>query len=152
MNMNQRTMGRPVEILVVEDNPGDVRLIRETLKEAKILVKLQVVGDGVEAMAYLRGTGKYASASRPDLVLLDLNLPRKHGSEVLAEVKEDPDLKRIPIVVLTISSDEEDILRSYNLHANAYVTKPLGLEQFSKIARAIEDFWFTVVKLPPKGK
>ncbi len=141
--------GRPVQMLLVEDNPGDVRLTKETLRDAKIIVNLHVVGDGVEARAFLRQEGKYAKAPSPDLVLLDLNLPRKDGREVLAEIKQDPDLRRIPVVVLSISTAEEDILKSYNLHANAYVNKPLNLEQFAKITRAIEDFWFTVVKLPP---
>ncbi len=143
-------MGKSVQMLLVEDNPGDVRLTKETLRDAKVLLNLNVVGDGVEAMAFLRREGKYTSAPRPDLVLLDLNLPRKDGREVLAEIKQDPDLKRIPVVVLTISNAEEDILKSYNLYANAYVTKPLSLEQFAKITKAIKDFWFTVVKLPPK--
>ncbi len=150
--MNKEVTGKPVHILLVEDNPGDVRLTKETLRDAKVLVNLDVVGDGVEAMAFLLQKGKYAKAQRPDLILLDLNLPKKDGREVLAEVKEDPSLRRIPIVVLTISNSEEDILKSYNLHANAYVTKPLGLEQFAKITKAIEDFWFTVVKLPPNGR
>ena len=140
---------RIIELLLVEDNPGDVRLTRETLKDFKIKVELNVVEDGVEALAFLRREGKYAKAPRPDLILLDLNLPRKDGREVLAEIKQDPDLRRIPVIIMTISSAEEDILRSYNLHANAYVTKPLNLEQFGRITRAIEDFWFTIVKLPP---
>jgi two-component system response regulator len=147
-----RQIGSPVEMLLVEDNPGDVRLTKETLRDTKVIVNLHVVGDGMEAMAFLRQEGKYASAPRPGLVLLDLNLPKKDGREVLAEIKQDPDLRRIPVVVLTISSAEEDILKSYNLHANAYVNKPLNLEQFAKITRAIEDFWFTVVKLPPDGQ
>jgi chemotaxis family two-component system response regulator Rcp1 len=150
--MNNQMRAKPVQMLLVEDNPGDVRLTRETLKDAKLIVDLHVVGDGVEAMAFLHQEGKYASAPHPDLVLLDLNLPRKDGREVLAEIKRDPNLRRIPVVVLTISSAEEDILKSYNLHANAYVNKPLNLEQFAKITKAIEDFWFTVVKLPPNGK
>jgi two-component system response regulator len=116
------------------------------------MVNMDVVGDGVEAMAFLRREGKYAKVQRPDLILLDLNLPKKDGREVLAEVKQDPDLRRIPIIVLTISNSEVDILKSYNLHANAYVSKPLGLQEFAKITRSIEDFWFTVVKLPPNGK
>jgi len=145
-------MGRQVQILLVEDNPGDARLMKETLRDAKMLIKLDVVGDGVEAMAFLRQGGKYTSAPRPDLILLDLNLPKKDGREVLAEIKQDPGLKRIPVVVLTISNAEEDILKMYNLYANAYVTKPLNLEQFAKITKAIEDFWFTVVKLPSDGK
>ena len=143
-------MGKPVQMLLVEDNPGDVRLMKETIQDAKIVVNLHTVGDGVEAMAFLRHEGKYTSAPRPDLILLDLNLPKKDGREVLAEIKQDPDLKRIPVVILTISNAEEDILKTYNLYANAYVTKPLNLEQFAKITKAIKDFWFTVVKLPPK--
>lgn len=150
--MNTEQMGRPVQMLLVEDNPGDVRLTKETLKDAKMLVNLDVVGDGMEAMAFLRREGKHANAPRPDLILLDLNLPKKDGREVLAEIKQDPNLRRIPVVVLTISSAEEDILKSYNLYANAYVNKPLNLEQFAKITKAIEDFWFTVVKLPPNGR
>lgn len=150
--MNMEKMGRPVQILLVEDNPGDIRLTKETLRDAKVMVNLHVVGDGVEAMAFLRKESKHANAPRPDLVLLDLNLPKKDGREVLAEMKQAPYLKRIPVVILTISNGEEDILKTYNLHANAYVTKPLNLEQFAKIVKAIEDFWFTVVKLPPNGK
>ena len=150
--MNMEKMGRAVQMLLVEDNLGDIRLTKETLRDAKVMVNLRVVGDGVEAMAFLRQEGKYASAPYPDLVLLDLNLPKKDGREVLAEMKQDPDLRRIPVVILTISNGQEDILKSYNLHANAYVTKPLNLEQFAKIVKAIEDFWFTVVKLPPNGK
>jgi chemotaxis family two-component system response regulator Rcp1 len=152
MNMNNQQRVKPVQLLLVEDNPGDVRLTKETLKDAKLMVDLNVVGDGVEAMAFLRQQGKHAKAPRPDLILLDLNLPKKDGREVLAEIKQDPELKRIPVVVLTISTAEEDILKSYNLYANAYVSKPLNLEQFAKITKAIEDFWFTIVKLPPNGK
>jgi two-component system response regulator len=150
--MNNQMRAKPVQMLLVEDNPGDVRLTKDTLKDAKLMVDLHVVGDGVEAMAFLRQEGKYASAPRPDLVLLDLNLPKKDGREVLSEIKQDLNLRRIPVVVLTISNGEEDVLKSYNLHANAYVNKPLNLEQFAKITKAIEDFWFTVVKLPPNGK
>jgi chemotaxis family two-component system response regulator Rcp1 len=150
--MNMEKMGRAVQMLLVEDNLGDIRLTKETLRDAKVMVNLHVVGDGVEAMAFLRKESKHANAPRPDLVLLDLNLPKKDGREVLAEMKQDPDLRRIPVVILTISNGQEDILKSYNLHANAYVTKPLNLEQFAKIVKAIEDFWFTVVKLPPNGK
>lgn len=148
--MSSQAFGRPVEILLVEDNPGDVRLTQESLKESKVRNTLHVVRDGVEALAFLRGRGEYADAPRPDLVLLDLNLPKKDGREVLAEIKEDPDLKRIPVVVLTISKAEEDILRSYNLHANCYITKPIDLEQFLGVVKAIDEFWFTIVKLPPK--
>ena len=143
---------RPVEILLVEDNPGDVRLTQEALKESKIINHLSVVMDGMEAMEYLRREGRFAQAVRPDLILLDLNLPRKNGREVLAEIKEDQDLRRIPVVVLTISQDEEDVLKAYNLHANCYVTKPLNLNRFLKVVQSIEDFWLTIVKLPPTGE
>ena len=148
--MNANTVGIPVEILLVEDNPGDVRLAREGLSECKIRNNLHVVEDGVKAMAFLRRRDEYAKAPRPDLVLLDLNLPRKDGREVLREVKEDENLRTIPVVVLTTSKAEEDILKSYSLHANCYVTKPMGLQQFLDVVRSIEDFWFTIVKLPPK--
>ena len=144
-------MGKPVEIMLVEDNPGDVRLTQEALKEGKMLNNLHVVGDGVEALAFLRREGKYANAPRPDVILLDLNLPKKDGREVLAEVKADEDLRRIPVVVLTVSKAEEDILKTYDLHANCYITKPLDLDQFIKVVKAIEDFWLTIVKLPPNG-
>jgi chemotaxis family two-component system response regulator Rcp1 len=143
---------KPIEILLVEDNPGDADLAREALENSKIYNLLHVVVDGEEAMAFLRRKGKYAKAPRPDLVLLDLNLPRKDGREVLAEIKSDPDLKRIPVVILTSSRDEDDILKSYNLHANCYITKPLDLHQFIKVVKSIEDFWLTIVKLPPNGK
>jgi len=145
------TKGNPIEILLVEDNAGDVRLTREALKDAKVLNTLHVVRDGEEAMDYLCRKGKYADAPRPDLVLLDLNLPRKDGREVLAEIKADEDLKRIPVVILTTSKSEEDVLKMYNLHANCYVTKPLDLDQFIRVVQAIEDFWFTVVRLPDEG-
>ncbi len=137
--------------MLVEDNPGDVRLTEEALKEGKVINRLNVVPDGVEAIAYLRKTGDYASAATPDLMLLDLNLPKKDGREVLAEVKEDPDLRKIPVVVLTTSRDEQDILKSYDLHANCYITKPVDFAQFIRVVRAIEDFWLSVVKLPPNG-
>jgi CheY-like chemotaxis protein len=150
--MSSHAFGRPVEILLVEDNPGDVRLMQESFKESKVRNTLHVIRDGVEALAFLRGGGEYADAPRPDLVLLDLNLPKKDGREVLAEIKEDPDLKRIPVVVLTISKAEEDILKSYNLHANCYITKPIDLEQFLGVVKAIDEFWFTIVKLPPDGR
>jgi CheY-like chemotaxis protein len=140
--------GRPIEILLVEDNPGDVRLTIEALKEGKVHNNLSVVGDGVAAIEFLRKQGDYAEAPRPDLILLDLNLPRKDGREVLAEVKEDPSLKRIPIVILTTSQAEQDVIRSYNLHANCYITKPVDLPQFLDVVESIEDFWLTVVKLP----
>jgi two-component system response regulator len=144
-------MVKPIDILLVEDNPGDSDLAREALENSKLHNDLYVVEDGVEAMAFLRRKGKYAQAPRPDLILLDLNLPKKDGREVLAEIKGDPDLKRIPVVILTISKDEEDILKSYNLHANCYITKPIDLGQFMKVVKSIEDFWLTIVKLPPNG-
>ena len=140
---------RSVEILLVEDNPGDVRLTREALREATVPNSLSVAADGVEAMDFLKRRGPHSSASRPDLILLDLNLPKKDGRELLAEIKIDPELKRIPVVVLTTSQAEQDILRSYNLHANCYVTKPLDLEKFLVVMRSLEIFWLTVVKLPP---
>lgn len=146
--MNERT--NAIDILLVEDNPGDVRLTQEALKESKVRNQLFVIEDGVEAMAFLRREGKYASAPRPDLILLDLNLPRKSGREVLAEVKDDEKLKHIPIVVLTVSQSEEEILKAYKNYANAYITKPLDFNQFMKVVKAIEDFWLTIVKLPPK--
>jgi len=142
---------KPIEILLVEDNPGDVDLAREALENSKIDNLLHAVGNGEEAMDFLLHKGKYADAPRPDLVLLDLNLPRKDGREVLAEIKSDEDLKRIPVVILTSSKDEEDILKAYNLHANCYITKPVDLTQFVKVVKSIEEFWFTIVKLPPKG-
>ena len=141
---------QPIEILLVEDNPGDVDLTREALDGGKIKNMLHVAVNGEEAMAFLRQKGKYTDAPRPDLVLLDLNLPRMDGREVLNEIKSDEDLKRIPIVVLTSSKAEEDILKVYNLHANCYITKPLDVLQFLKVVHVIEDFWFTIVKLPPK--
>jgi len=143
---------KPIEILLVEDNPGDVRLTVEALKEAKVINNLTVLKDGVEALAYLRRQGRYAEAARPHLIVLDLNLPKKDGREVLAEIKEDDGLKRIPVVVLTTSEDEQDILKSYNLHANCYVTKPVDLERFIKVVRSIEDFWLGIVVLPLNGK
>jgi two-component system, chemotaxis family, response regulator Rcp1 len=141
---------RPVEILLVEDNPGDVRLAQEALRDAKMANNLNVVTDGVEALAFLRREGKHAGARRPDLMLLDLNLPKKDGREVLAEVKEDPDLRTIPVVVLTTSDADTDVIRSYELHANAYVRKPVDFDAFIEVVRTIEDFWFTVVRLPPE--
>ncbi len=148
--MNTEVMGRPVEILLVEDNPGDVRLTQENFKESKIRNNLHVVDDGVEALAFLRREGQYSHAVRPDVILLDLNLPRKDGREVLKEIKADPQLRRIPVVILTISSADEDIIRSYDLHANCYITKPIDLEQFGKVVKSISDFWLTMVKLPPR--
>jgi CheY-like chemotaxis protein len=149
--MFQEKAGRPIEILLAEDSAADVRLTREAFDDAKVLNNLNVVGDGVEAMAYLRREGKYSNATRPDLVLLDLNMPRKDGREVLAEVKGDPDLKRIPVVILTVSNSEEDVLKSYNLHANCFISKPVNLAQFLKVVASIESFWLTIVELPPKG-
>ena len=149
--MSGMESGKSVEILLVEDNPGDARLTMELLKESKIRNHISVVNDGVEAMAYLRREAKFSGAPRPDLILLDLNMPRKDGREVLAEIKEDPELRRIPVVILTTSSAEEDIVRSYDNHANSYVTKPVDLDQFAKVVRAIEEFWFEIVKLPREG-
>ncbi len=142
---------KPIKILLVEDNPGDVDLAKEALKDSKIMNDLYAVADGEEAMDFLFKRKKYTTAPRPDLVLLDLNLPKKDGREVLAEIKADPNLKRIPVVIMTISKDEEDILRTYNLHANCYIVKPLDLKQFLTVVKAIENFWFTIVKLPPNG-
>ncbi len=141
---------RPINILLVEDNPGDVRLTKEALKEGKVRNNLHVAADGEEALAFLRQEGRHAGAGRPDLILLDLNLPKKNGREVLAEIKEDPELKRIPVVILTSSKAEQDIIRSYNLHANCYITKPVDLEQFLTVVQSIENFWLTVVMLPPR--
>ena len=143
-----RRINGSARILLVEDNPGDVRLTIEALKEGKILNEVSVVEDGIEALAFLRRAGKYSEASRPDLILLDLNLPKKDGREVLEEIKQDSDLKKIPVVVLTTSAAERDILRAYNLHANCYITKPVDLEQFIRVVQVIEDFWLTIVKLP----
>lgn len=139
---------KSVNILLVEDNPGDVRLTREALKEGRILNDVTVITDGMDAMAFLRCEGKYCDATTPDLILLDLNLPKKDGREVLADIKADPRLRRIPVVVLTTSSAEEDILRTYDLHANCYVTKPVDLEQFMRVVQSIEQFWLNIVKLP----
>jgi CheY-like chemotaxis protein len=142
------TEPKPLQILLVEDNPGDVRLTREALKDGKMYHQLSVAVDGVEAMAFLRHEGQYADAPRPDLILLDLNLPRKDGREVLTEIKADDHLKRIPVVVLTTSAAEHDILTSYDLHANCYITKPVDLDQFLKVVQWVEDFWLTIVRLP----
>ena len=143
---------RAIDILLVEDSPSDVRLTREALKEAKVLNTLHVVQDGMAALDFLRKEGPYAGSPSPDLILLDLNLPKKDGREVLAEVKQDENLRRIPVVVLTTSRAEEDVVRSYNLHANAYVTKPVDLQQFLEVVRTIEAFWLAVVTLPPGEK
>ncbi|MBN3909365.1 MAG: response regulator [Nostoc sp. NMS1] len=140
----------PIEVLLVEDNPGDAQLTRIALEDSKISIHLNVVEDGVEAMAFLRKQEKYVKAAHPDIVLLDLNLPRKDGREVLAEIKADEKLKRIPVVILTTSQSEEDILKAYNLSANCYITKPVDFDQFVKIVQSIENFWFAIVKLPPE--
>ena len=146
--MNYLSTGRPIEILLVEDNPGDVRLTEEALKEGKVLNTLHITKDGVEAMAFLHREAQYTDAPRPDLILLDLNLPKKDGREVLAEIKTDDELKRIPVVILTTSSAEEDIIKTYNFHANCYITKPVDLEQFINVVKSIKSFWVNVVKLP----
>ena len=142
--------GKLIEILMVEDNPADVRLTQEAFKDAKVLNEMHVVEDGEQAMAFLRHEGEYAGAPRPDLILLDLNLPKKDGREVLAEIKQDPNLRRIPVVVLTTSDDENDIFKAYDLHANAYVRKPVNLDQFMKIVEAVENFWLSVVTVPSR--
>jgi CheY-like chemotaxis protein len=146
--MSIENIGRAAEFLLVEDNPGDVRLTCEALTESKVKNNLSIVGDGIEAMAFLRQEGKYADAPRPDVILLDLNLPKKNGLEVLEEIKADPNLKRIPVVIITSSEAEQDILRTYDLHVNCYVNKPVDLEQFIKVVQSIETFWLTIVKLP----
>jgi CheY-like chemotaxis protein len=143
---------KPVEILLVEDNPGDVRLTKEALKESKIINNLNVVTDGIEAIAYLNNQGDFKSKPRPELILLDLNLPKKDGREVLAEIKQDKELARIPVVILTTSEADEDILKTYELHANCYITKPVDIEQFIKVVKSVGDFWFSIVKLPPNGR
>ena len=148
--MSDETIGKPIEILLVEDNPGDIRLTREGLKEGRIFNNLSVVEDGVEAMAFLRREGKYADAPHPDLILLDLNLPKKDGREVLKEIKSDPKLRRIPVVILTTSRAEEDIMGTYDQHANCYITKPVDFDQFVNVVKTIEDFWLTIVRLPPE--
>jgi chemotaxis family two-component system response regulator Rcp1 len=146
--MKQQDNSKLVDILLVEDNEGDARLAKEAMRDSKIRNTLHHVTDGEEAMAFLRKEGKYAKVPRPDLILLDLNLPKKDGRQVLAEIKNDDELKRIPVVILTVSSAEEDILKTYNLHANCYITKPIDLSQFMKVVRSVEDFWLTIVKLP----
>ena len=142
------TDAAPIEVLLVEDSPGDVRLTQEAFKDAKVHINLHVASDGAKAIAFLKHEGEYANAPRPDLVLLDLNLPKKDGREVLEEIKADPALKTIPVVVLTTSSSEADILRSYQLHANCYITKPVGLEGFLTVVKNIDSFWLSVVRLP----
>ncbi len=147
--MSNQTRLKPIQILLVEDNPGDVFLAKEALKESKMYSNLTVVRDGQEAMDYLTKTKAYTDVTRPDLILLDLNLPRKTGFEVLKEIKNDKKLSLIPVVILTSSDEESDIVKTYSLHANSYITKPVNLDQFVKIVNSIEEFWFTVVKLPP---
>jgi chemotaxis family two-component system response regulator Rcp1 len=139
------------EILLVEDSPGDVRLTREALMDAKVYVNLHVASDGIEAMDFLNREAKYAAVPRPDLILLDLNLPKKDGRQVLEEIKESPSFKSIPVVVLTTSASDEDVLRSYQLHANCYISKPVDLEGFLKVIASIDNFWLSVVKLPPES-
>jgi chemotaxis family two-component system response regulator Rcp1 len=147
---NDPLLVHAIDILLVEDSPADVRLTREALRNSKLINRLHVATDGIEALAMLRREGGHADCARPDLILLDLNLPRKNGRAVLAEIKDDPDLKRIPVVIITSSAAEEDVIRTYNLHANCYITKPLELENFAQVVRAIEDFWVGIVRLPPK--
>jgi chemotaxis family two-component system response regulator Rcp1 len=149
MMESNRTSGQPLEVLLVEDSPGDVRLTKEALKDAKVHINLRVVRDGIDAMAFLMREGEYATALRPDLILLDLNLPKKDGREVLREIKENQELKSIPVVILTTSASEADILRSYLLHANCYITKPVNLDGFLTVVKSIDSFWLSVVKLPP---
>lgn len=146
--MNHQANGRPAEILLVEDNPGDVRLTVEALKEGKVNTNLSVVGDGVEAIAFLNQEGNYVTAPRPDLILLDLNLPKKNGREVLSEIKQDSNLKLIPVIILTTSKADDDICKSYSLQANCYITKPVELEEFLDVVKSIEDFWLEIVMLP----
>lgn len=150
MTMTNKKAMEPIEILLVDDSAGDVRLAVEALKDSKVLNRVSTVSDGVEAMAFLRREGKYKDMPCPDLILLDLNMPRKDGRETLAEIKQDPLLKSIPVVILTVSSADEDVIRAYNLHANCYITKPIDLAQFQRIVNSINDFWFTIVKLPPR--
>jgi CheY-like chemotaxis protein len=146
--MHIQSATKPIEVLLVEDNPGDAQLTRIALNDGKMCINLSLAEDGVDALAFLRKQGNYADAPRPDLILLDLNLPRKDGREVLAEIKADPSLRRIPVVVLTTSQSDTDILQAYELAANCFITKPVDFDQFVKIVQTIEDFWFTVVKLP----
>ena len=149
MSNERKRSERPIEILLVEDNPADVRLTIEALKEGKVRNKLAVANDGVEALQFLRREGDKKDAPRPDLILLDLNIPKKDGRQVLAEIKKDESLRRIPVVVLTTSKAEEDIIRTYDLHANCYISKPVDLDQFIRVVRSIDDFWLSVVRLPP---
>ena len=146
--MTATSFGKPIEILLVEDNPGDIRLTQETLKEFELRSNIRVARNGEEALAFLRCEGPYGDAVRPDLILLDLNLPKKNGHEVLAEIKADEKLRRIPVVVLTTSRAEQDVIRAYDLHANCYITKPVDLDQFGTAIRALLEFWVKIVKLP----
>jgi CheY-like chemotaxis protein len=146
--MKRKINGRAVEILLVEDNPGDARLAQEALKDSKLNNNLHITCDGVEALDFLFKRNGFPTAVRPDLILLDLNLPKKDGRQVLAEIKQDEQLRRIPVVILTTSKAEEDILKTYDLHANCYITKPIDLEQFIKVVKSIENFWLSIVKLP----
>jgi CheY-like chemotaxis protein len=148
LSVHIQSVTKPIEVLLVEDNPGDAQLTRIALSDGKMCINLSLTEDGVDALAFLRKQGEYANAPRPDLILLDLNLPRKDGREVLAEIKADPSLRRIPVVVLTTSQSDTDILQAYELAANCFITKPVDFDQFVKIVQTIEDFWFTVVKLP----
>jgi two-component system, chemotaxis family, response regulator Rcp1 len=148
MSESPGTQSGAIEVLLVEDSPGDVRLTREALKDAKVHISLHVANDGIEAMSYLERTGPHVNAPRPDLILLDLNLPRKDGREVLKEIKESPSLRTIPVVILTTSSSDADVLQSYHLHANCYISKPVDLDGFLKVVQSIDNFWLSVVKLP----
>jgi chemotaxis family two-component system response regulator Rcp1 len=150
--MTEPRLYREIEILLVEDNPGDARLTGEALNEGKVLNKMNVVEDGVEALAYLRHEAPYQTSVRPDIILLDLNMPRMDGRELLSIIKSDPELKCIPVVVLTTSKAEEDIFKSYDLHANCFITKPVDLEQFIEVVKSVEEFWFTIVKLPERKR
>jgi chemotaxis family two-component system response regulator Rcp1 len=146
--MSSANRGEPIEILLVEDSPDDAEMTMDALRDGRLRNRITHVEDGIEAMAFLRRNGKFASSPRPDLILLDLHMPRMNGREVLAEVKEDPDLRRIPVVMMTQSKDEQDILAAYNLHVNCYVTKPVDMDQFIVAVKSIEHFWFSIVKLP----
>lgn len=150
--MNTNIQGKTIDILLVEDNIGDARLAQEALKEAKVRNNLYIVGDGEEALDFLQKKGKYAGVPQPDLILLDLNLPKKNGEEVLEEIKSNDELRNIPVVILTVSKSEEDISRAYNLHANCYITKPLNLDQFIEVIKNINEFWLAIVKLPPNDR
>jgi two-component system, chemotaxis family, response regulator Rcp1 len=150
--MSENEIIKSINVLLVEDSQADARLTREALRDSKLKISLDTVYDGVEAIEFLKNKGKYKDSIRPDLILLDLNLPRKDGREVLKEIKDDKDLRRIPVVILTVSKDEMDIFKTYDLGANCFITKPVNLDQFLVVVRSIEDFWFTVVKLPLNGK